>query len=73
MSAQELLEFATVNAAKALNQTEKLGRIGAGAWADLIAVPLDAVGGDPYESVVYADKTVSFSMVGGEVIVDEAR
>ena len=73
MSAQELLEFATVNAAKALNQTEKLGRIGAGTWADLIAVPLDAVGGDPYESVVYADKTVSFSMVGGEVIVDEAK
>jgi cytosine/adenosine deaminase-related metal-dependent hydrolase len=73
MTAQELLEFATVNAAKALHQKGKLGSITAGAWADLIAVPLDGAGGDPYEAVVYADKTVSFSMVGGEVIVDESK
>jgi len=70
MSAQELLEFATVNAAKALNQRDRLGRIAGGAWADLIAAPLDA-GGDPYESIVYADKSVSFSMVAGEVVFDD--
>jgi len=73
LSAQELLEFATVNAAKALNQSDKLGRITAGACADLIAAPPDGAGGDPYEAIVYADKAVSFSMVAGEVVFDETR
>jgi cytosine/adenosine deaminase-related metal-dependent hydrolase len=73
LSAQELLEMTTVNAAKALNQTGKLGRITPGAWADLIAAPLEGTGGDPYESIVFANKTVSFSMVGGEVLFDEAK
>jgi len=73
LSADELLEMATVNAAKALNQTGKLGRIAPGAWADLIAAPLEGGGVDPYESIVFANKSVSFSMVGGEVLFDEAK
>lgn len=73
MSAQELLEMATLNGAKALNLPEKLGKIAPGAWADLIAAPLEAAGGDPYEAIVYANKAVSFSMVGGEVLFDEAK
>ena len=73
LSAQELLEMATVNAAKALNQTGKLGKIAAGAWADLIAASVEGTGGDPYESIVFANKVVSFSMVGGEVLFDEAK
>jgi cytosine/adenosine deaminase-related metal-dependent hydrolase len=73
LSAEELLEMATVNAAKALNQTGKLGRIAPGAWADLIAAPLEGGGVDPYESIVFANKSVSFSMVGGEVLFDEAK
>jgi cytosine/adenosine deaminase-related metal-dependent hydrolase len=73
MSAEELLTLATVNGARALNLPEKLGRIAVGAWADLIAAPLDAAGGDPYEAIVYADKRVSFSMVGGEVVFDETQ
>jgi cytosine/adenosine deaminase-related metal-dependent hydrolase len=73
LSAQEVLELATVNAAKALHQPEKLGRIAPGAWADLIAAPLEGAGGDPYEAIVYADKSVSFSMVAGEVIFDDAK
>ena len=73
ISTQDLLEMATLNAAKALNQSAKLGRIAPDAWADLIAAPLEGAGGDPYEAIVYADKGVSFSMVGGEVIFDEAK
>jgi aminodeoxyfutalosine deaminase len=73
LSPQELLEMATVNAAKALNQVEKLGRITPGAWADLIAAPVEGAGVDPYESIVFANKVVSFSMVGGEVLFDEAK
>jgi imidazolonepropionase-like amidohydrolase len=63
----------TVNAAKALNQSGKLGVIAAGAWADLIAAPLEGAGGDPYEAIVFANETVSFSMVGGEVLFDETK
>ena len=73
LSSQELLELATVNAAKALNQVGKLGRITPGAWADLIAAPLEGAGGDPYEAIVFANKAVSFSMVGGEVLFDETK
>ncbi|HVM61527.1 MAG TPA: amidohydrolase family protein [Verrucomicrobiae bacterium] len=73
MSAEEFLTLATVNGARALNLPDKLGHIGVGAWADLIAAPLDGAGGDPFEAIVYADKEVSFSMVGGEVIVDETK
>jgi cytosine/adenosine deaminase-related metal-dependent hydrolase len=73
LSAQELLEMATVNAAKALNQVGKLGKIVPGAWADLIAAPVEGGGLDPYESIVFANKAVSFSMVGGEVLFDEAK
>ncbi|HUI08225.1 MAG TPA: amidohydrolase family protein [Verrucomicrobiae bacterium] len=73
MPAQSLLEMATLHAAKALNQTDKLGRITPGAWADLIAAPWEGAGADPYEAIVYADKAVSFSMVGGEVLFDEAK
>ena len=73
MSAQELLTLATVNGAKALNGREKLGRITAGAWADLIAAPSEGAGSDPYEAIVYADKKVSFSMVEGEVLFDETK
>jgi len=72
-SAQELLTLATINGAKALNLREKLGYIGVGAWADLIAAPMDGAGGDPYEAIVYADKQVSFSMVAGEVVFDETQ
>ena len=49
------------------------GTIGVGAWADLIAAPMDGAGGDPYEAIVYADKQVSFSMVGGKVVFDETQ
>jgi cytosine/adenosine deaminase-related metal-dependent hydrolase len=66
LPAKEVLAMATVNAAKALNCEEKLGKIAVGGWADLAAVPLD---GDPYESVVKSEKPICFSMVGGKVVL----
>jgi cytosine/adenosine deaminase-related metal-dependent hydrolase len=67
MSAQEILPMATTAGAKALNLGGKIGSINTGAWADLIAVPLDG-NVDPYEAVVYAEKPVTFSMVNGKII-----
>ncbi len=71
VEAGKILEMATVGGAKALNQADKLGVIAPGAWADLIAVPLEAGTVDPYEAVVFAEKPVCFSMVGGKVVVGE--
>lgn len=69
MSAEEILTMATLNAARALNRSDKLGTVAPGAWADLIAVPLDGTVVDPYEAVVFAERPVSFSMIGGKVVV----
>jgi cytosine/adenosine deaminase-related metal-dependent hydrolase len=69
-SAEEILMLATVNAARALNQPDKLGKITPGASADLIAVPLSGPIVDPYEAVVFAEKPICFSMVAGKVVVE---
>jgi cytosine/adenosine deaminase-related metal-dependent hydrolase len=68
-SAEQILTLATANAAKALNQKDKLGMIAFGATADLIAVPLDGPVIDPYEAVVFAEKPVTFSMIGGKTML----
>ena len=68
MSPECILRLATTGAAKALNRTEKLGRLAVGAWADMIAVPRDGAAGDPYETVVFSKKPISFSMVGGKAV-----
>ncbi len=69
-SAEQILGLATTNAAKALNQADKLGKIAPGALADLIAVPLDGSVVDPYEAVVFAERPVCFSMIGGKVVLE---
>ena len=70
LSAEDILAMATVNAAEALNQPDKLGKIAPGATADLIAVPLDGPVVDPYEAVVFAEKPVCFSMIEGKVVLE---
>ena len=65
---EQILRFVTTHAARALNESNRLGQIKAGAVADLIAVP---VGGhtDPYAAVVRADHPVLFVMIDGKVIL----
>jgi len=63
--ARDVLAMATVNPARALNGVGEMGVIAPGALADLAAVPCE---GDPYESVVFSDKPVCFSMVGGKAV-----
>jgi cytosine/adenosine deaminase-related metal-dependent hydrolase len=67
-SAEQILGLATVNAAKALNQPHRLGRITGGAVADVIAVPR-AGNVDPYEAVVFAEEPVAFMMIDGKVVL----
>jgi cytosine/adenosine deaminase-related metal-dependent hydrolase len=65
---EQILRMATTCSAQALNLPDKIGRLATGAWADLIAVPLDGQISDPYETVVFAEKPVTFSMVAGKEI-----
>ena len=69
VSPEYILRLVTTGAAKALNRSEKLGRLAAGAWADMIAVPQDDAAGDPYEAVVFSNKPICFSMVGGKPVL----
>ncbi len=69
MSPECILQLVTTGAAKALNLGEKLGRLAPGAWADMIAVPQDGATADPYETVVFANKPICFSMVGGKMVL----
>ena len=68
LTAQRILELVTTCAARALGREQELGRLAAGAAADLIAVrPMETVV-DPYETVVFNERAVPFVMVKGAVI-----
>jgi aminodeoxyfutalosine deaminase len=69
-SAEQILTLATVNGAKALNQADKLGKLAAGATADMMAVPLSDPIIDPYEAVVFAEAPVCFAMIDGKVVLE---
>lgn len=66
VSPRTALEMATVHGAKALGQHEHLGCIRAGAFADLVALPIPA--GDVFENIVNFEGTVSWMMVNGKVV-----
>ena len=63
-----IVALTTVNAAAALNQSARLGRLAVGAAADLVGVPVNGHG-DPYAAVVFAEKAVTFMMINGKVVV----
>jgi imidazolonepropionase-like amidohydrolase len=66
MTPAEAIRTATVNAADLLGMSDKVGSIGAGKYADLIAVDQDPL------ADVTALQHVSFVMKGGVVYKNEA-
>jgi len=67
MSPEEVLKTVTVNAARAFNREDSLGKIAPGTCADLIALPFK---GDParvYEAIVQNRQPVSWMMVDGRI------
>jgi cytosine/adenosine deaminase-related metal-dependent hydrolase len=64
VSAGEIFQMATVNPARALRQENALGKVRAGAFADLIAVPFK--GGDLFEEIV-AFTREPWMMIAGKV------
>ncbi len=68
MSSREVVEMATVNAAHAIGRADSLGRIGAGAQADLIAIPFSSSVNDLFDAIVAFDPAVPWMMVDGETV-----
>jgi cytosine/adenosine deaminase-related metal-dependent hydrolase len=67
ISSYEWMTMVTLNPARALGLSHRLGAIRVGAWADLAAFPLPA-GSDPYTAVIRSTGTVPFLMVHGRLV-----
>lgn len=66
LTPREILEMATVNAARALGQSEALGIIAPGFAADLIAIPFAQTGADIFEAIVAFEGQMPWMMVAGQ-------
>jgi len=66
LAPRAILRMATVNGAYALGLEGQIGELSAGAFADLIAVPLRGKPRDVYEAVVNYKGEVAASMIDGQ-------
>ncbi len=79
LSPREVLKFGTIGGARALGREEEIGSIEPGKAADLVMVDLNRLeyaGGlsDPVSALIMCDtKGVDFTMVDGEVLVQDGR
>ncbi len=62
---ERILEMATTNPARALQQEGRLGKIRAGFQADLIALPLENSRGRLWDEIIDWDEPVPWMLVGG--------
>jgi len=70
-SPEQIFKMTTVNAAAALGQQNRLGRIRPGFQADLIAVPCNERG-DLFSEIVACDSDVDWIMVDGKMATESA-
>ncbi len=68
VSSEQILRMTTVNGARALHQENALGKISAGYFADLIALPSATAGSDVFAHVVSWADFVPWMMLAGRVI-----
>ncbi|MDQ3621204.1 MAG: amidohydrolase family protein [Verrucomicrobiota bacterium] len=68
LSAEQLLQMVTVNAARAVHRPGQLGIISAGALADLIALPTSRNVAAIHEEVVRFDQPIPWMMIDGNVV-----
>lgn len=66
LSMETILQMATVNGARALGFTGKIGELSENAFADLIAIPFTGKITDIYDSVLHHASTISAGMVDGK-------
>ncbi len=68
ISARELLEMVTINPAAALRQGDQLGRLRAGFFADLIALPFCGRIENVYDETVNSNERLIWLMIDGETV-----
>ena len=66
LAAREILEMATVNGARAHGQSDQLGRIAPGHFADLIALPFTGSAAEVYDEIIAWREPVAWMLVGGK-------
>ena len=69
ISPEQILSMVTSNAALALGKPHVLGRLRAGYWADMVAIPFSGLRENVFEEIVALDAavTMTMSMVDGEM------
>jgi cytosine/adenosine deaminase-related metal-dependent hydrolase len=65
ISPEQILSMVTSNAALALGKPHLLGRLRAGYWADMVAIPFSGLGENVFEEIMAWDAAVTMSMVNG--------
>ena len=79
MPASLLVKMATINAAKALNLDNKIGKIKEGYKADLVRISINDINilplNDYYSGIVYSGKpeNVKMTMVNGEILYENGK
>ena len=65
ISPREVLEMATVNAARAIGQGAMLGAVSPGFHADLIAIPFVETRSEVFDAIVAFEEATPWMMVDG--------
>ena len=68
ISPEEILSMATLKAALALGEPHSLGKLRAGYWADMVAVPFRGSRKNLFEAILASDNSVTFSMIAGKAL-----
>lgn len=69
VSPLELIKMVTVNPAKALKMSDRIGSITPGKEADLIAVEVEQFTSDPLEEIISGNGNIGFVTVRGEELI----
>jgi cytosine/adenosine deaminase-related metal-dependent hydrolase len=69
LSPKKILQMATVNGAKALGRSGRIGELSKNALADLIAIPFDGKTSDAFEAAVNFAGHVRASMIDGRWVI----
>ena len=66
LSARKIVRMATLNGARALGMGGQIGELGAGSFADLVALPFAGKIADIYDGVLHHQGDVTASMIDGQ-------
>ena len=70
LSARTIVRMATLNSARALGMSGKIGELAAGGFADLVALPFAGNAADAYDRVLHHHGDVAASMIDGQWAIE---